>query len=158
MMKNLVWPIFILALLTGCEEDDNPIPDPSFVYFKIGEINPYHNDSFILALKDPEDIEQAREMIQDPQKRKIVVAEITKDKSIGYYLNKDLNQNRKWSWHVAEFLEFADNTIEILDGNPTYVEANYDEWVDITKGENGNGRIGFWNYSILSEIAKEELY
>jgi hypothetical protein len=156
-MRNLIWPVFILALTTACKDDADPTPDPSLVYFKVGEIHPHHNDSFILALQDPNDIEKAREMIQDPQKRKLVVAEITRDNSINYYNNKDLNQNRKWSWHVAEFLEFADNTIEILDGNPTYVEDNYDEWVNITKGENGNGRIGFWNYSILSEVDKEAL-
>lgn len=158
-MRKIIWSLVLLFLLSGCEDDDkNPTPDPSFVYFKVGEINPHHNDSFILALKEPADIAQAREMIADPQKRMIVVAEITKNKSVNYYLNKDLNQNKKWSWHVAAFLGFADNTIEILDGNPTYVENNYDEWVNITKGENGNGRIGFWNYSIHSEVDKDELY
>lgn len=151
--------LIALAILTfaSCNDDDNVTPDPAFVYFQIGEINEHHGDSYILALKDALAIEQAREMINNPDKRMIVVAEITKSKSVNYYINRDINTGKKWSWHVAEFLEFADNTIEILDGNPSYVEDNYNEWVSITKGENGNGRIGFWGYTVIREVDKEEL-
>jgi hypothetical protein len=52
-----------------------------------------------------------------------------------------------WSWHVVEFLEFADATIEILDGWPTLVEQDVRGWID-----NTGGIIGFWEYTVTAEL------
>jgi hypothetical protein len=52
-----------------------------------------------------------------------------------------------WSWHVVGDPEFADSTIEILDGWPTFVESDVPGWI-----ANTNGNIGFWNYTIVAEI------
>jgi hypothetical protein len=88
----------------------------------------------------------------------IVVASISRNDNDHYSLNKDIPNNRKWSWHITEFHGFADNTIEILDGWPEYVEENYSDWVKTTKGDDGKGRIGFWSYTLVREVSYEELY
>jgi hypothetical protein len=159
MLKRVLSTISLIGLLlVSCKNDEpSPKPNPNFVYFLVGETNQNNDDSYILPLLNTADIAQARALIADPSQRKIIVAEITRDNNVNYYVNKNLVGNKRWSWHVAEFLGFADNTIEIYDGWPTYVEENYNEWVRITKGENGNGRIGFWNYTIIREVNASEL-
>jgi hypothetical protein len=158
-MRTVFILLVALVMFSGCRDEskNTPTPDPSLVYFLVKETNPVHGDSFILPLKDPSDIAQARTSISEGA-TPIVVAEISRNNNDNYSLNKDLLNNRKWSWHVTQFLGFADNTIEILDGWPEYVEENYNDWVNTTKGENGKGRIGFWSYSIVREVSAEELY
>ena len=158
-MKHCFLVICGLLLFAGCRDEskDTPDPDPSLVYFMVAETNPVHGDAFILPLKDAGQIAEARQIIHDGG-TPIIVAEITKNNNDHYSLNKDLKNNRKWSWHITEFLGFADNTIEILDGWPEYVEDNYSDWVKTTKGPNGKGRIGFWTYSLVREVSVDELY
>jgi hypothetical protein len=158
-MIRLLSLSLVLLTVFGCREEskDSPDPDPALVYFLVAETNPVHGDSFILPLKSESDIEQARAMIL-AEESPIIVAEISKNDNDHYSLNKDLSNNRKWSWHITEFLGFADNTVEILDGWPEYVEENYNDWVRTTKGENGKGRIGFWSYTLVREVPYSELY
>jgi hypothetical protein len=159
MLYRILSTLSLVGLfLISCSEDEPTLKaNPNFVYFLVGETNESNGDSYILPLLDPADIATARAIIADPTKSQIILAEITKDNSKNYYVNKDLVGNKRWSWHIAEFLGFTDFTIEIYDGWPTYVEENYNEWVRITKGENGNGRIGFWDYRIIREVAASEL-
>lgn len=155
-----IYFLLLTLIIVGCDDSDNedPLsPDPSLVYFLVGEVTAAHGESFILPLKDAHAISRARQLIENKQTQ-IVVAEITRDKRDNYSLNKDMMNDQTWSWHVSTFLDFADNTIEILDGWPGYVEENYEEWVNQTKGVNGKGRIGFWNYTVIREVSKEELY
>jgi hypothetical protein len=160
VMRSPILLLLLLPLLIGaCHSSDEEIvfePDPTAVYFQVGEISPEHGDSYLLPLTNPSDIAAAREMIESGES-KIVVAEISKVTDPAKQYNVDLNNNRKWSWYVSHFEGFSDFTIEILDGWPTYVEENYDEWVEITKGDNGKGRIGFWNYTIKREVPPAEL-
>jgi hypothetical protein len=38
--------------------------------------------------------------------------------------------NEPWSWHIdSEDITMAENTIELCDGVPSYVEAHLDEWI-----------------------------
>ena len=157
-IKKYTYVLTTLIALLACETESDPTPDPSFVYFLVGEIDPVRNESYILALKDPDDIAEAREIIASSDDEKLVLAKITKSKSDNFYLNKDLTTGEKWSWHISSFEGFVDFTIEIYDGWPSYVEENYEEWVDNTKGSNGKGIIGFWNYTLKREVDKSELY
>ena len=143
--------------MISCDEEPDLKPNPDFVYFLVAEKNPDKGDSFILPLLNPNDIAEARAIIDNPDEPKIILAEITRDNAVNYHKNKDLLKNQQWSWHVAEFIGFVDFTIEIYDGWPKYVEDNYTEWVDITKGPNGNGRIGFWEYTVVREVQPSEL-
>jgi hypothetical protein len=159
MIKKAVFVLLVIvAFFISCKEDDEALtPNPNFVYFQVAEKTEVHGDSYILPLLDPNDIAQARAMITDPAQAKIVLAEVTKNNSINYYVNKDLKQNKTWSWHIAAFKGFVDFTIEIYDGWPEDVEANYAAWEQNTKGPNGNVNIGFWNYTVVREVAKSEL-
>ena len=149
--------VSFLLVLVSCEEQFEPTPNPNFVYFLVEDPDHANNDSFILALEDADEIELAREMVADPAKRQIVLASITRDPHINYYRNRDLINEKDWSWHVAEFLGFYDNTIEIYDGWPLYVEDNYNAWVANTKGSGKQGIIGFWSYVITEEVSPSEL-
>lgn len=143
--------------MAGCDDDKKPQPDPSLVYFLVTERSPDKGETFILPLKDPADIAEARDLIESDED-KIVLARITTNDSDNYSLNKDINNKRTWSWHISQFDGFADFSIEIYDGWPSYVEENYEEWVANTKGSGTHGIIGFWNYSISREVSVSELY
>ena len=52
-----------------------------------------------------------------------------------------------WSWNVARFDSFADISIELIDGWPTFVEQDVDGWI-----ANTNGYIGFWSYTVVAEV------
>lgn len=39
--------------------------------------------------------------------------------------------DEQWSFHVAaDDVHFADQTIELCDGRPSYIDANLDDWID----------------------------
>lgn len=67
--------------------------------------------------------------------------------------NQDfLSGGTLWTWHVIEFVGFAENTIEILDGWPGFIEENVQGWID-----NTSGTIGFWGYTVVREIEMGQL-
>lgn len=107
-----------------------------------------HGDSYVLTLEDPDAIAHARDLIaQGPSAgMPIVVARIAAG-SDG--INRDLLAAGEplWSWHVTEFEQFADITIEILDGWPSFVEQDVGGWI-----ANTGGRIGFWSYTVVQEL------
>lgn len=123
------------------------------MWFVVGEKEPFHNDSYLVPLTDPADIAHARDLIArgpDLAGSPIVVAKIARgaDGLNGDYIEPDL---RLWNWRVTEFEGFADFTVEILDGWPTFVESDIDRWI-----ANTNGTVGFWNYTIVGEFVVPE--
>jgi hypothetical protein len=107
-----------------------------------------HCDSYLLPLSDPDAIEHARALIEGggAGPGAIAVAHIAAG-SDG--INRDVLATGEplWSWHVTDFVDFADTTIEILDGWPTFVESDVDGWI-----ANTNGTIGFWSYTVVREL------
>jgi hypothetical protein len=157
-MHRLFSLLIALVIMVGCKDDPAPKfnPDPNTVYFLIGERAVVRGESFIIGLTDPHHIETARATLQSGEE-KIVFAEISKITNPRSQANLDLANGGKWSWYVSKVLEFTDVTAEIYDGWPSYVEENYNEFVENTKGNNGTGRIGFWNYTLKREVSHEEL-
>ncbi|MCU0288464.1 MAG: hypothetical protein MUF15_18975 [Acidobacteria bacterium] len=145
--------LLILIFQGGCKKSSGL--DGGTVYFLVSEMVPVHGDSYILPLTKPEDIAAAENIINGTAPAQIVVAEIDYGNGKGFYKNMDLldPNKRVWSWHVKEFLNFADFTIEILDGWPTYVEENLDQWI-----QNTNGRIGFWSYTVTRKVDPSEMH
>ena len=131
------------------------------VYFLAAERSPVvHGDSFVVPLENPEDVAHARDLIlrgPEAAESPIIFAEIRRGVD---GLNRDLldPQQPTWSWHVTKFEGFGDVGIELLDSWPTYVEQNRDTWIQMTSGIPSNGpkatlgHIGFWNYTIVSEL------
>ncbi|MEN8154370.1 MAG: hypothetical protein ABFR75_10135 [Acidobacteriota bacterium] len=156
MQRAYLTLLFIAVLLSfySCRIASEELPDDGIVYFLVSEINPNHMYSYILPLKDPDDISKADNIIKGLSRKQIVVAKINQGSGDGVYLNRDLSGpgNRIWSWYVTEFDSFADVTMEILDGNPLIVENNIDDWIRMT-----DGFIGFWNYTITRRVNISEI-
>ena len=138
--------LLALALLFLCSGLAHAAP----VYFVVSELDPSgpHGDSYILPLEAAADIAHARDLIANGAAAgaTIVVAQIAPG-SDG--INRDVLAPGEplWSWHVTAFSGFADYTIEILDGWPSYVEQDVAGWI-----ANTNGTIGFWNYTVTAEL------
>jgi hypothetical protein len=141
----------VCIVLCGC-----PAQRCGTVYFLVSEITPDHGDSYILPLTDPDDIAQARAIVADPEAAaaRIVVASIAPcGEGECRYRNRDLLQDgKRWSWCVTGFEAFAENTIEIYDGWPEFVEDDVDGWI-----QNTNGVIGFWAYTVTRELTPREV-
>jgi hypothetical protein len=107
-----------------------------------------HNDSFIVTLTNPSHIAHARRLISDGPGigETILVADIAAGTD-GINVDYLAPGKPEWSWHVTSFLGFTDFTAEILDGWPTFVEQDVAGWM-----LNTNGRIGFWNYTVVAEV------
>jgi hypothetical protein len=121
------------------------------VYFQVAELPGHvgHDGSFILPLSNPIDIAHARDLISlGPEEagETIAFADIAAG-SDG--INRDLlaDDQRLWSWHVTQFDGFGDSGIELLDGWPSFVEQDVPTWI-----KNTGGKIGFWNYTVVSEL------
>ena len=121
------------------------------VYFQVAELPGHqtHHDSFILPLSDSADIAHARDLISlgpDQAGETIVFADIAAGTD---GINRDLlaSDQHLWSWHVTQFDGFGDFGIELLDGWPSFVEQDVAGWIQNTKG-----KIGFWNYTVVSEL------
>jgi len=122
-------------------------PDPNYTYFLV---TPHEErDSYVLPLIEESDIARARAIIEMNGSgcSTIVVARIEEGHG---NCNRDLINGRIWSWHVSEFLGFADMTAEVLDGTPTWVEEDLDYWLSL-------GMIGFWSYTASRELTLKEV-
>jgi hypothetical protein len=119
-------------------------------YFVVAESgDAVHGDSYILPLEDPSDVAHARDLIVHglDAGAPIVVAEIAKGAD---GVNRDYLAPGQplWSWHVERFEGFADATIELIDGWPSFVEEDVNAWI-----ANTGGHIGFWSYTVVAELA-----
>ena len=103
--------------------------------------------------KKLEDIAQARsELTLNCTNKHIVVARI----AIGADgINRDLLApgNPQWSWHVTEFIGFAEGIAEILDGTPTLIEQRVK-----CCGTLNTDLIGFLAYGVGAELAPEQIF
>lgn len=58
----------------------------------------------------------------------------------------------EWSWHVSQFLAFADITAEALDGDPTYTE-----YIVSNAPPGQSFEIGYWGYTVVQELGPAPL-
>ena len=92
------------AALTGCVQSG-----PTVVTFEVADQGTYK-----IELITPEQIEHVKELMAGSEEGRIPVGTIVRD---------DPSVNAPWSWHIdPETLEFADQTTEVCDGLPEYVE------------------------------------
>ena len=132
----------ILAALATLALSTTQVTPIQFVVSEVGTAQ--HNDSYILPLTDPTHIRLARDKVYyGPGLDKIVVCQIAAG-SDG--MNRDVKAPGEplWSWHVTEFLGFAELTAEVMDGWPGLVESNVQGYVQ--------SGIGFWTYSVTEEL------
>jgi PKD repeat protein len=121
------------------------------VYFIMSDIAVPEHGSYLLPLTDPDDIAHARSIVESPESASagIAVAYIEFGTGDGFISNHDpYHPDKVWSWHVSEFIEFADMTVEVYDGWADFVEDDVNGWI-----ANTGGRIGFWAYRPVAEYA-----
>ena len=144
----------VLCVYCYLDAEDQPI------YFLVGPVlrASDHNDSYVVSISKPEDIEHARYLIKSgaalghQADEATVVARVTRG-SDG--VNRDYLDPtfREWSWHVIEFLGFADYVAEVLDGTPTLLEAEIK-----TRVSTEPFNIGFNSHTIVRELGPAPLY
>jgi hypothetical protein len=144
--------VLLTAGLAACPSDP---PSNGTVYFLVANPEEPEKGSYVLPLTDPADIAHARAVIADPAGTDghIVVASLARGGVDLPYQNRDLlNDGKLWSWRIDAFQSFADNTIEILDGWPQFIEDDVEGWF-----QNTGGQIGFWSARVLREVSLEEM-
>lgn len=94
----------LAAALAGC------VPSgPTVATFEVA-----NQGTFKVELATPELIAHAKELLAGSEEGRIPIGKVVRD---------DPGVNAPWSWHIdPATLEFADNTIEVCDGIPQYVE------------------------------------
>ena len=98
----LLLPVVFLA---GCVSD----PQPVTATFEVAG-----GETFTVELATPELVEHAQRLLDGEEVAAIPVGTVVRD---------DPGVNEPWSWHIdPATLEFADQTIEVCDGLPSYVE------------------------------------
>ena len=149
MRQNNIRAIsFILFLAIFCGFSSSAPEQSSTSYFLVAIPSMYPlglSDSYILPLSDPLDVQYARNLIAAGG-FKIISAVIT----VGTDgINRDMlaSDSTEWSWHVTEFLGFADAAPEICDGNPTFTEG---EAQIANDGE--QWQICYWTYTVVAEL------
>jgi hypothetical protein len=143
-MAAVCWSTVALGICTSGARSET-------VRFLVTEFDePFHGDSYVLPLSNPDDIAHARQLIEEGPTigAPLVVAKIAKGAN-GINRNHLAPGSPAWSWHVSGFEGFADNTIEILDGWPTYIEDDVDGWI-----ANTNSYVGFWTYTVTAELSQ----
>lgn len=123
------------------------------VYFVVAEKGtPFHGDSYVLPLADPADLRAARDVLRGRNgAATICVAQIA-DGADG--INRDVLAAGEplWTWHVLDFLGFAELTAEVLDGWPSFVEQHKGAYIHFPPEGDGTGLIGFWGYTVKQEL------
>lgn len=145
MRKRIVSTTLITCavLLAGHQDSSSESATAYFVAAKPGPFG--SSDSYVLPLTDPGDIALARDLIATGG-FKIIVASIAPGAD---GINQDIFNQILWSWHVTEFVAFAEITIELCDGSPTLVEEAGGCWAGCP-----DGGICFWDYTVVLEIPR----
>jgi len=152
--------LLIPLVLPGCPKDSSePEETTRTGYFLVGEKSAVHQDSYLIRTDDPAKLTEIRSWLaKPPAERPLVLTDIKKTGDTPSVWNRDLvTKGRTWNWEPAGDIALVDFTIEIYDGWPVYVQENLDEWIRITQTGTGNGRVGFWNYTIIREVTATEL-
>ncbi|HWN70269.1 MAG TPA: hypothetical protein VNM90_21665 [Haliangium sp.] len=129
------------------------------VYFLVAELpgKEVHDDSYVLPLTRADHIAHARDLIRrgpEAAGTHIVVATV---RAGADGINRDLRAKdaAAWSWHVSGVIDFADATMEILDGWPSFVEEDVTGWISNTCFDDETateGTLGFWGYTVVDEL------
>jgi hypothetical protein len=123
-------------------------PDPGATYFLVG--NPHFgvrsDETYVLALSDPEQVLQARAILRDPGRAPIVVGSIARGHG---NFNRNLTERGSpaYSWHIGRFEGFADAAAEVCDGGPVNVDLELPYWLQKV------GRVCFWGQTIVREVS-----
>lgn len=121
--------------LAACAEDDGTGP-PGAATFVIA----VENEQFRVRIDDPAAVAEARALMASGLSKNIS----------GDILRGNGGVNSGYSWHLKPAtVAFADVTVELCDGMPSYVEENVDYYVDTVK------RYCPWGARVVSEVGTQ---
>jgi hypothetical protein len=146
-MKTLRWILPAIALLLATGTAAAATADT--VWFEVGAHDARTPQSYLLPLQRPAQIAQARARLALGEASGVGAVVVARIGAGGDGLNRNLREARPrpWSWHVAEFVEFADLAIELCDGSPGLVQDDPAGFI-----ANTDGMICFWGYSLVAEL------
>lgn len=123
------------------------VPSPT-ILFLVAQPERFDGDSYVLPLRDPDAIAHARALVASGPQGLAAIAVARIDAGADG-INRDHRADGKplWSWHVTEFVEFADFTVELCDGTPTLVEGDVSGWL-----ANTDSTVCFWSYTVVEEL------
>ena len=147
-----------VGVLDAVSPGDAPWPAKP-VYFLVAELpgEEVYNDSYVLPLTREDHIAHARDLIRhgpEAAGTHIVVATMRAGAD-GINRNLRAKDAPAWSWHVIGMIDFADATMEILDGWPSFVEEDVAGWIANTCFDDETateGTLGFWGYTVVDEL------
>ena len=118
MVKKLLLVLIAFIALAACDDEvTDPVSGPVFVIEAAGQ-------EFRVLISDTAVARQARQLIGSNQSINLN-GEIARGNG-GF--------NAGYRWHLKpNTVEFADMTIEVCDGEPSFVEQNVDYFVDTVK-------------------------
>ena len=135
MLRTFAVAMLAAVTLTAC--DDEPAGPAESATFVIA----VENEQFRVRIEDPSAIAEARSLISSGLSKNIS----------GDILRGANGINNGYSWHLRPAsVEFADFTIELCDGMPSYVEENVDYYVDTVK------RYCPWGAKVVSEVGTQQ--
>lgn len=111
-----------IGLAVSCGSD-RPLDSTEGTVFtvRVGQDSSRPGQTFKVLIKDPSSAAEAESLIGQGNKRIIV----------GPVRRGDGGVNAPWAWHLdPDSISFADQTIELCDGTPDYVNRNLDSWID----------------------------
>lgn len=137
--------MFCLMLLLA-----SPLASATPVWFVFGEIAPTSGDSFIVPMTRATDIAEARRQVAEGRQagRGAPVVRIAAG-SDG--INRDVADGQPWSWHVTEFLGYADAFVTTCQATPQGIE-----WDPATFIANAQGEACFLAYTTIAELPGSE--
>lgn len=101
--------VAVALMLGGCAPAAPADPEPVVATFEVAG-----DETYKVELATPELIEHAQQLLAGEQVAAIPNGTVVRD---------DPGVNEPWSWHIdPSTLAFADATIEVCDGLPSYVE------------------------------------
>ncbi len=122
--------------LAACDEEEPSGPPDSAVFVIAVE-----DEQFRVHIEDEDVADEARVLLRTGESRNIN-GEIARGPG---------GVNGGYSWHLRPAtVEFADVTIELCDGMPSYVEENVDYYVDTVK------RYCPWGAKVVSEVNTQQ--
>jgi len=130
----------LLALVAGMACDDTSSgPALEGTIFVVEVVD----EEFRIRLTDPVRIAQARRILNGQETPKIVTGPLAAGNG-GFNLG--------WSWHlVPEDTHFAEFSIELCDGKPSFVEEDLDYWLNTV------GTFCPWSAIVVDEVPTTSL-
>lgn len=124
--------------------------DTSKTYFLVSTKTARPDESFVIALTDPQMIATAREQIKNKSLEKIVVAGIELGNG-GFNRAFSSRDKSPYSWSVYRVDAFADFAHIDCDGSPDQTEER------LLQKLNEGGRICFWRYRVTQELTPTQV-